>query len=284
MSIRSAAHVQVWRRHRVAVIVVLVCVAIATPAYTFASREVHTTRIPPGRVVSVQARCPVGQHVLFGGATLVKELYFLGMHRTPDGGAWAVDAKNLGGNVPRKATAVAYCGAGAVATKVTKTKTLEDLHTLHGSFKALMVRCPKGSVLVGGGMASGGAAWGHAYRALQRVGTDVWRVDVGIAPSTQGRVTVTAVGYCAPGSAPKLASHTVTIAAGRSGTARAACPGHTRLAFGGYTAQQGIAAPGYFPGSVQPITFKATSTTIWSVVGLNRGEGPAKLTALAYCR
>src|SRR5215510_10636674 len=80
-------------RGGVALAVVLVCIAIATPVSAFVSHAVHTSWVSAGSNLSIKARCPAGQHVLFGGAVADPPAGLRGMHRTPDG-AWAVDVDN----------------------------------------------------------------------------------------------------------------------------------------------------------------------------------------------
>jgi len=237
--------------------------AVALPAFAYASRSAHTVTIPGGNknaFRSSTAKCPSGQHVLFGGF----RNGVAGMRKTATD-RWTVDGFNLGGD-PLDMTSYAYCAKGPdSATKKTHTVPIRSAATARA-------RCPTGTVLVGAGFATRDKTV-LAVTRVERIGTDQVSVSAYLRFGITKSSALTAIAYCGPGPAPKLASRTVTVSK-RGGRARAKCPRGTTLVFGGVTATHSTSA--------MPLVLlmQATDKATWDVADTTAG----KLTALAYCR
>ena len=131
-------------------------------------------------------------------------------------------------------TAVAYCDHGSVPAAVEAVR----VRAAKGS-ASVVVSCPPGTVLVGGGFDGHPVAAPprpHRRRSSAISSTQWQRYDR--ATLTAEQSTLTAIAYCAPGVAPKLYSTTVKVAGHTAGTARANCPAHTSLVFGGLVAEK----------------------------------------------
>ena len=265
--------------------VVLLCVALATPVYAFASRVAHSANIPSYKAVSIRARCPAGQYVLFGGAQLNNaNIRLLGMRRTADG-AWTVDAEFRGGGVASpRVTSNAACGRGHQASKG-YTSTRKAHGALYGSLESVTARCPRGTVVVGGGWTSTTGLYQNRWNAaMERVGVDELRVVVFISHGQH--TTLTAIAYCRAARAPILVSRSIDVPRSKGAIARATCPQGTSLVFGGYIADDHLSTPSRPNDQVLliPYVLKAESSTVWSVGARNWNTVRAgRLTALAYC-
>jgi hypothetical protein len=250
------------RRGLLGGLVALACLAVALPAFAYASRTAHTVTIPGGNKAtfrSATAKCPSGQHVLFGGFRNA----VAGMQKTATD-RWRVDGFNLG-DQPFDITSYAYCGKGPIPTKSTHTVSIRSSATASA-------RCPAGTVVVGAGFATR-ANTVLAVTQLERVGTEQVSVSAYLRFGITKSSTLTAIAYCGPGPAPTLASHTKTIS-NKGGHSRASCPAGTTLVFGGVSATAS--------SSAMPLVLemRATDKTSWTVADATAG----KLTALAYCR
>jgi hypothetical protein len=253
------------RRGLFVTVVVFVCVAVGLPALAYTSRAAHTYVIRSGKgpqFGSSSATCPRGQVVLFGGYSNG----VAGMRRTASN-RLTVDGYNLGGQ-PLWLTAFAYCGHGPAPTQATGTVRIS-------SFGTATATCPRGKVVVAGGF----AASPHtviALTRLERVAANRLRVSAYLRYGISKRSLLTAIAFCGPGPAPKLAPQTLN-APKAGGTVEATCPAGTKLTFGGVIAT----APGYHP---LVFSMAALSQTTWRVRESTDKRTTATLTSLAYCR
>jgi len=244
----------------------LVC-GIAAPALGNATRSDHSVVVHSQKghtaFASATAKCPSGEHVRFGG--------FLngvaGMHRMASN-TWRVDGYNLGGSANPKSirlTSHAYCGRGPAPVERTKTVAIT-------SFGIATATCPAGKIVTGGGF----LASPHAVLALtrlERVASNKLLVSGYLRYGITKHAKLTAIAYCASGTAPVRASKTRTLG-GDGGIVRATCPKGTTLSFGGVIAEAS--------GSEPPLVFEmvAEGADTWKV----RESTAGTLTSLAYCR
>jgi hypothetical protein len=246
-------------------VVVLVCVSVGIPALAYTSRGTHTTVIRAGKgpvFGSSTAKCPSGQHVLFGGFSNG----VAGMRRTASN-QLTVDGYNLGGQ-PLWLSAFAYCGHGTVPTAATGSITISSAGTATAT-------CPAGKVVVAGGF----KASPHTVLAvtrLERTAANRLRVSAYLRYSITKRTLLTAIAYCGPGPAPKLVSHTEKLPK-TGGNAEATCPAGTKLTFGGVVAS----GAGYHP---LVFAMVAVGQTTWRVRDSTDKHAASTLTSLAYCR
>jgi len=247
-------------------VVVLACVAVAVPAFAYVSRGTHTTVIRASGTTpefgSSTAKCPSGQHVLFGGFSNG----VAGMRRTASN-QLTVDGYNLGGQ-PLWLTSFAYCGRGPIPTAATGSVSISSAGTATAT-------CPAGKVLVAGGF----KASPHTVLAvtrLERTAPNRLRVSAYLRYGLTKHTVLTAIAYCGPGPAPKLVSHTEKLPK-TGGNSEASCPTGTKLAFGGVVAS----GAGYHP---LVFAMAAVDQDTWRVRDSTDKHAASTLTSLAYCR
>ncbi len=144
------------------VIIVVVCAALAVPAFAFASRSTTTVVVSPMRRGSATATCPIGEHVSFGG--FIDEFksppmtnghaaaFPTSMRRSaPD--RWTVTGQSEAIGTGSHLSAVAYCDRGSVSTSASSTVSLPGSRAL-----TAIATCPAGTVVVGGGYSSGSSS------------------------------------------------------------------------------------------------------------------------------
>jgi len=277
------------RRRIAGLIVGCSCIAIAAPAIAapaFAAVAAYTKDVKVHRFAkgSVTARCPTGEHVSFGGIVAqfepprgAKYILPAGVRRTADD-QLTVYGFNNSRDAEGHLTAVAYCDHGNVPAAVERTTTSGE------GAASVIVSCPVGTVLVGGGFDGHPAPRHHdLIDSLERVSSRQWRATITTLTAEQS--TLTAIAYCAPGVTPKVYSTTVKVAGHTGGTARANCPAHTSLVFGGLVAQKtGYPYQAPHTAQVEAFSWTAPSRTQWVVTAFNVGSRTGDLTALAYCR
>jgi hypothetical protein len=270
----------------VSVVTVVVCVALAVPAFGFASRSTRTVVVPQLAERSVTATCPGGEHVSFGGVigefkpppktTGHPVVYPTSMHRTA-ANRWTVSGQSETVGTGSHLSAVAYCDRGTVPSVASSTVRLPGF-----SAKTAIATCKAGSVVVGGGFSSGSSLTHVEYVGqLDRESTT--QLAVSMVNIVKDATTVTAIAYCAKGPAPTEHSTSLTLAGRKGGTARVNCPTGTSLVFGGVIVSPPIGTVKSFSG-VLPFSWIAQSPTQWVVTGYNIGNLPGTLVAVAYCR
>ena len=244
------------------VIGITMCVLLAVPVWAYTSVKTRTVSMPGGSKTvyrSATAKCPKGQHVLFGGY----KNGWSGMRRTADD-LWRVDGFNLGGPV-LKLTSYAYCGKGSVASQHTHAVEVTSSGTA-------TVKCPSGKVVVAGGFATSPNTV-FAVQRLMRVGTNRWQVSGYLRYGITKRTKLTAIAYCGKGPAPKPVSKTVKLTSA-GGRATATCPSGKKLVFGGMVMSAAK------PRTALVLFMRVEGTNTWAVGNSTAGG----LTAIAYCR
>jgi hypothetical protein len=235
---------------------------IAVPVWSYASQSARTITVKSGPepvFKSVTARCPRGQHVIFGGLRNA----VAGMRRTADN-LWTVDGFNLGGP-PFKLTSYAYCGRGPITSRHNKRVVI----TSYGTATA---KCPAGKVVLGGGFATSPNTV-FAVQRLLRLGTDRWQVSGYLRYGITKRTELKAIAYCGKGPAPQAVSRTVRLSSD-GGRATATCPTGKRLAFGGMVARAAK------PRTALVFIMRVKDVNGWEVANSTAGT----LTSVAYCR
>jgi hypothetical protein len=263
--------------------VVVVCVALATPAIAFASKTTRGVVVPKLATRSVTTGCPRGEHVSFGGV----EAQFVApphsgaivlpeeMRRTA-ANRWTVTGTSESNVTGSRLTAVAYCDPGSVPSSVSDSVSIGGLRV--GS---AIATCPAGTVVVGGGYDSDASAMHQEIVVrLEAISARQWAVTVLNISSVS--TTLTAVGYCARRGVAHEHSTTLKLSAHTLGTARVTCPKRTSLAFGGLRANSSTS--GSKTAVIAPFSWTAASTTQWVVTAYNAGDAPGSLDAFAYCR
>jgi hypothetical protein len=267
-------------------VIVIVCVALAVPAYGFASRTTRTVVIAQAKAGSATAKCPKGEHVSFGGVVgefkppprALKHPSILpsSMHRTA-AGSLTVKGRNLAVGAGSHLSAIAYCDRGAVPRVVSHTVKLAGFN---GNIAD--ATCPAGTVVVGGGYASAASPTHVEY--LGELGLESpTTLRVAMVNLSKVATTITASAYCGKGNAPTEVERTVTLAGRKGGTAHASCPAGTKLLFGGLDSTPPTGTSAHF-STVVMFGMTAPSPTTWSVNGYNVGDLKGTLTAIAYCR
>jgi len=266
--------------------VVVICVALAVPAFGFASRVTRTVVVPQLAGRSVTATCPKGEHVSFGGVisefkpppktTGHPSVYPTSMHRTA-AGQWTVSGLSETVGTGSHLSAVAYCDRGAVPRVASGTVRLPGF-----AASTAIATCPTGTVVVGGGFSSGSSRTNLEYVGqLERASSTRLAVTMGNVVNVA--TTVTAIAYCAKGSAPTEHTTTLTLAGHKGGTARVNCPTGSALVFGGVDVSPPTGTAGNY-SAVVPFSWTAQSPTQWVVSGYDVGNVSGSLTAVAYCR
>ena len=263
--------------------IVLLCVALAAPAFAFVARAKHTVVVRKTAQGAVSATCPRGEHASFGGVVAQFSappgsgayMFPTGMRRTAND-RWTVYGKNESDLVGSRLTSIAYCDHGAVPRVASKTVSLPGLRS--GS---VIATCPAGTFVVGGGFNSGAAPKHLAALAhLNRLSPTQWIVTmINLFPAA---TTITAIAYCSASTAITTVSNILKVAARRSGTVRVSCPAGLSVVFGGLLASSAASA-GHL-GFALPFSWNAASNTQWVVSGYNIGDQPAYITAIVYCR
>jgi hypothetical protein len=266
--------------------IVVICVALAVPAFGFASRSTHTVVVPQLGERSVTATCPRGEHVSFGGVisefkpppktTGHPSVYPESMHRTA-AGQWTVSGQSETVGTGSHLSAVAYCDRGSVPRVASSSVRLNGFDA-----KTAIATCPAGTVVVGGGYSSGSSLT-HLEYVGQLDRESSTQLAVTMVNVVKAATTVTAIAYCGKGPAPSEHTTTLTLAGHKGGTARVSCPTHTSLVFGGVDVSPPIGKVGNF-SAVIPFSWTAQSPTQWVVSGYNIGNLSGTLIAVAYCR
>jgi hypothetical protein len=265
--------------------IVLVCVALASPVFAFASRSTLGVVVRKNGSGSVTTTCPGGEHVAFGGVVAQfrpppnvpdRPLVFPeGMRRTaPD--RWTVDGQSDTKGVGSRLSAVAYCDFGPAPLTAAHTVTLQA-----GRAGSAIATCPAGTVVLGGGFKSGASPQHMELIAqLERGSSTQWRVT--LRNISKFATTLTALAYCGRGTTPTEYSSTISLARDKGGTARANCPAGMSLAFGGVV----VTSPGSGAAAadLEAFSLTAASTKQWVVSGYNAGNSAGTVEALAYCR
>jgi hypothetical protein len=265
------------------------CGVLAVPAFAFVSRSTKSIVIPAGSTVTVTPKCPSGEHVSFGGVisqfrgpisstnTNARQVITTAMHRiSSNAGALTATAINSPFGAAHF-TAVGYCDRGTVPTVVSKTVRVGA-----EALGVAKVKCPAGTVGVGGGYASGSGP--HNVEYLLAMGM-VTTTELGVAISNgSAPTTLTALVYCAPGVAPAEHDKTIKVAGHKTATAEATCPAGTKLAWGGLAASIPSVTGSNDLSEVIPFSWYAPSTTQWKVSAYGFGNKAGTITAVAYCR
>jgi hypothetical protein len=268
------------------VVIVVVCGALAVPAFAFASRSTTRVVVSPMRRGAATATCPIGEHVSFGGfidefkpppMTIGHSAVFpTGMRRTaPD--RWTVTGQSEAIGTGSHLSAVAYCDRGNVPISASSTISLPGSRAL-----TAIATCPAGTVVVGGGYSSGSSPT-HVEAVGQLLALSSTQWEVSMLNLVNVPTTITAIAYCATGTAPSAHRTTLTLAAGKGGTARISCPSRTSLVFGGVDTSEPT-GPSRSSALVFPFSLTASSPTQWVVTGYNDGTRAGTLDAVAYCR
>ncbi len=263
--------------------VVIMCVALATPAIVFASKTTRGVVVPKLATRSVTTSCPRGEHVSFGGVVaqfvapphsgaivLPEEM------RRSASNRWTVTGTSTSDVTGSRLTAVAYCDQGSVPSSVSNSVSIGGLRV--GS---AIATCPAGTVVVGGGYESDASATHQEIVVrLEALSARQWAVTV--LNISSAATTLTALGYCAGRGVAHERSTTLQLPAHTGGTARVTCPKSTSLAFGGLLANSSTS--GNKTAVIAPFSWTAASTTQWVVTAYNAGDATGSLDAFAYCR
>jgi hypothetical protein len=157
--------------------------------------------------------------------------------------------------------------------------------------KRLVVRCPRGSFPLGGGMANGSAlapdgegVYPHSYERLgvQR-GFHVTALIIDPSRHETARRTATLELVCGRGLVPLSSPHrTVFVRRNSTNTATATCPPGQYL-FGGGFQRTNFTTPLFTYGGNYITESRAISPTAWRVTAWANGWDGGELTAIAYC-
>jgi hypothetical protein len=196
--------------------------------------------------------------------------------------------------------ALGICAQPTLAKKKSKKPTVTvatATATLTQSNQAanILATCPKGTVAVGGGVASapnvvinGGDISGVALTASQRVGNTAWQSSVvlydNMAATPPAARTVTAQAFCR--SALKNPITTVfgagtTAYRANGAPAAATCPAGTTLISGGFSTGSFIINP-VETGSLVSES-RRTSPTTWEAAGWSQTATAGTVTSFGYC-
>jgi len=267
--------------------IVVVCVALAVPAFGFASRSTHTVVVSELKNGAATATCPRGEHVSFGGVigefkpppktTGHPALYPTSMRRTAPN-RWTVTGQSETIGTGSHLSAVAYCDPGTVPRRASNTVRLPG-----NDAKTAIATCPPGTVVVGGGYSSGSSFPNVEYLGQLDLNSST-QLAVTMVNLVKAATIVTAIAYCAAGVAPTEHTTTLTLAGRKGGTARVRCPTGTSLVFGGVLVSPPSGSSVKDFSAVVPFSWTAQSTTQWVVSGYNLGSNSGTLAAVTYCR
>jgi hypothetical protein len=157
--------------------------------------------------------------------------------------------------------------------------------------KRLVIRCPRGSFPLGGGMTSspppgpdGEGVYPHSYERLgvQR-GFHVTALIIDPTPHDTARRSTTLQVVCGRGLVPMSSPHrTVFVRRNSTNTAVASCPTGQYL-FGGGFQRTNFTTPFRTWGGNYITESRAISPTAWQVGARSVGWDGGELTAIAYC-
>jgi hypothetical protein len=155
----------------------------------------------------------------------------------------------------------------------------------------LVIRCPRGSFPLGGGMTSspgagpdGEGIYPHSYERLgvQR-GFHVTALIIDPSPGETARRSATLQVLCGKGLVPTSSPHrTVFVRRNGTNTAIAACPPGQYL-FGGGFQRTNFTTPFRTWGGNYITESRAITPTAWQVTAHAAGWDGGELTAIAYC-
>ena len=172
-------------------------------------------------------------------------------------------------------------------TRALRLVTRTFLLTAADRRERLEVRCPGGTLPLGGGLSSspglGADGEGVYSHSLERLGAQrgwhsgVWLFDPGEDGANPRAVTVQ--GVCGLGLAPMSSPHaTVFIKPGETRTAVARCPRGQFLMSGGFQRTDFLSDGGNYVTES-----RAIGPNTWRVTGHAYGDYGGELTAIAYC-
>jgi hypothetical protein len=157
--------------------------------------------------------------------------------------------------------------------------------------RRLVIRCPKGSFPLGGGMTTdppaapeGEGVYPHSYERLgvQR-GFHVTALIIDPTPRDTVRRSATLQVVCGRGLVPMSSPHrTVFVRRNATNTATASCPPGQYL-FGGGFQRTNFTTPFRTWGGNYITESRAASPTAWTVTAHSVGWDGGELTAIAYC-
>ena len=157
--------------------------------------------------------------------------------------------------------------------------------------RRLVVRCPRGSSPLGGGMAGypqpgadGEGVYPHSYERLGvQHGFHVTALIVDPSPNETAPRTATLQVVCGRGLVPMSSPHrTVFVRRNSTNTAIATCPSGQYL-FGGGFQRTNFTTPFLTYGGNYITESRAISPTAWQVAAHAAGWDGGELTAIAYC-
>jgi hypothetical protein len=157
--------------------------------------------------------------------------------------------------------------------------------------RRLLIRCPRGSSPLGGGMSTyppagpdGEAIYPHSYERLGvQHGFHVTALIIDPSPRHTAKRTATLQVVCGRGLVPMSSPHrTVFVRRNSANTAIATCPPGQYLFSGGFQ-RTNFTTPFRTYGGNYITESRAISPTAWQVTGSAVGHDGGELTAIAYC-
>ncbi len=227
---------------------------------------------------AVKAPCPHGTRPAFGGFTadFSRTGGALPIGISAAGRAWRFGAGN-NSNAVRSISSIAYCSAHPSYIVRSGSKPVPASRVTTAT-----ATCPGGSQLLAGGYRGKIDVTDSQplslVTAMRRTGARSLAVT---AAGVKGAGSVTALAYCGDGPRPSAHGASADVLGDAIGTARARCPHHSSLVFGGFKASAKLTGSGtklVAPGAL------SRNGRGWKAVGVNATkETPGKITAIAYC-
>jgi hypothetical protein len=252
---------------------------VAWAATGLAARTTSSTEIPAGGRGSVKTHCPPRTRVVLGGVHGEDDPVAGGplVHPTQakrySHRLWRAEGVNEGGE-SGDLEAIAYCGKAPKVTKVRQPATVAS-----GEQLVARARCPRGTDVAFGGFSAPNRSPGSVVTdQMRRARGRRWAVEA-VNNDLARPAEFGAIAYCADVERPAVRRSSESLAPGDVEGVKARCPRHTKLAFGGFTAE-------YSPrptGGVTVSSFERASDRGWRVAGYGRSTS-GDLKSIAYCR
>jgi hypothetical protein len=188
--------------------------------------------ISPGAIGSTTAACPAGSVVVSGGFAADPQLLIY--TQSKNGNGWRVYAKNNSA-----ATKLLYVYATCLVNSGGSISQLDNqVSALAGGTAHVVVSCPAGSVVTGGGWAteSNGDIW--VYNSSKS--SNGWQIYARNSGTESHLINVYAMCLSGVSGSTQNTMEPVSIPAGDTGYALAFCPSGTYVVGGGFACQDDL--------------------------------------------
>jgi hypothetical protein len=226
------------------------------------SQVVTQVSVPASGAGHAVATCPSGSIVTGGGFAASPSLLVFSTFASSN--SWEADAQNLSAS-GQALNAYAECLSNTSGT----TQQVYSQTTASASgIGHVVVNCPSGSVVTGGGFASSSNLLVYSNSA----NSNGWEVYAQNTSSTNQLVNAYAICLSGTSGSPQQVVNQVSVAANGNGQSVKACPASTYLTGGGYAGNQNLF-----------VYNESASGSSWQVYAHNTSGASQLLNSYAIC-